>query len=418
MSEPLQTPIAPEAVGGAAPVAPVQSSPVPPTPSPAPVPSTPAGGSTLSGMPPLSSQPPEVQALVNRGMSSMPGTAPASPTAAQVPVVPQAAPAPINHVQWLAQAGVPIQPDTSQEAAAAAIQQLAQQAHEWQVFQQQHLPVYQQLRQQQFAQQPPAPPAQPQAEPDYWAKNWPQLDPQVQTALERGAIVRDDATGLYTAAPQFAAVIPPQFVHQANQWDIETREAKKAYAQNPLKYTWDKFQPQLEQYVQKRLETYLGQRESQSVEVSAVNQFEKQNASWMFVPGQRDPVTGNPALTPEGQFVFNEAQKMRQQYGLPAHEALARATDALELQILRQQARQPQQASLPPVAPPAPALPAPPAPQPFLVNAAKQQQALHNPSHVPQPPVVAAPPKMPSWASAEDEMKRIGRQIVSQLSPV
>lgn len=316
-------------------------------------------------------------------------------------------------MQGLIQAGLPIQPTAQPADVAAAVQQLLPMARQWNLFQRQHGQTFQQYLQSQgmipgqapASPTPAAPPAQPEAPEDYWAKAWPvpPLDPRVAQMIDRGILTRDQH-GLFVVAPEHVTTYPASYAEQANQWEDATRNAKREYAANPLKYTWDKFQPQLEEYVQKRVEQVLSQRDSQISEAQAVQTFEQQHASWMFEgAGQvRDPVTGYAIPTPEGQFVINEANDLMRQ-GFSKQAALQRAAERLELALYRQQQAAPAAPATTPVPAPAPAQPA----TPFLANAAKVQQALHNPSFAPQPQVPAVTPRVMSWDGLGTHVKSL-----------
>ena len=359
-------------------------------------------------MPGLASESPEVQAMVNRVVSKMPGAVPAQSSAPVAPVVTNTPPA--NPVLgWFGQYGIKAE---NEQVLGEAFGGIVSQAQQWDAFERLHGNQYRQWLQaqqqgpppQQF-QPPPVAPAQPAPVKDYWEEAWPvqPLDPQIQALVQKGVIARDENTGLYAVAPQYAAMYNPSLAAQVNQWAADTERVAQQYKQNPVKYTWDKVAPkieeQFEQWYAKREQQYMQQREMQARE-QQILAYEQQNAQWMY---QRDPVTGQQAFTPEGHFVAQRASELVRQGFRDPQQALAYAQRDLRDIIAQQQA----QVAPPQALPPAPVAPPP---QPFLVNAAKQQQALHNPSHVPQPQVNAVTPPKMTWGD-------LGTHVRSLMKP-
>lgn len=414
MSEPLATPAAPEAAGGA----PLS---VPSTPAAslnpsfsAPAPVSPPAGALSSPSTPLASQPPDIQAAVQRGLQSiqpsLPGTgAPPSPAQAGIPA-PTPPVDPI--VEFFNKQGVPINDPALIQEAFTGIVERARQAESYQ----------QQLRQYQFqqAQQPP-PPTQPTPPPqpeDPWAKAWvPDPDPQWEQLIQNGYVTKNER-GMYVAAPEAQSLLNPAVLHAMNQWEAQFREASKGFLRgNPYRKTFETAKPQIEALVEQRLEAKLAEMQRQMQQeaerqaaVQAIARFEEAHRAQIY---RLDPVTGREVYTPQGEFIVQQADFYRQN-GV-ANPALCLEFAQRDLELAQARQAPPQQIAPQPVPPPAPAVPAP---QPSFMQQAlanpKVQQALHNPSHVPQPPVVATT-KDPSWASGLDEMKAIGRQVLTQI---
>ena len=306
-------------------------------PAPAPQPAAPvpaAGPSSVPGGPAASPPPPAPPT------NPTPAVPPAGAPAPQ----PQAAPA------WQQAAkdyGLELPAD---EALAA--RELARQAAEARQYQQwlQHLLSQQQPQAPQGSQTP--------GERPWWEEQLGYKEPEWDPALSR--YLKTDEQGNVTGPPELVA----RFLAYKQTRDQNADQ----FLANPYSFIEKPVEVIAERVVQKALEKHLASREDQSL----ARGFVDQNASWLFQKSATgepltqtafDPQSGRmvqkPVLTPMGQF-FQAGVAEAERRGIASvREQQAYALERLELELLRQQARQQQPTTQAPTASLQPGAPLP-----------------------------------------------------------
>lgn len=187
--------------------------------------------------------------------------------------------------------GLNVRDDASQEEVFQAITDQYQQLQPYAQYGQSLMPHAQQisnlLAQQQRAQQQRA---QQQPEEDEWSpeqyfkQKWkaPEWDDQYTMAIQNGMVERDAQTGLYKAVPGYemmvSGILPglnEAHQHQAQQWQALMRgnpyENFYNALREPLQRSW-------KEDISSEIHRQLGRHER----LNAVQQFEAENADWMY----------------------------------------------------------------------------------------------------------------------------------------
>ncbi len=233
------------------------------------------------------------------------------PAAPQPAVEPQPAPAGLD--TFLSQAaglGIDTNGVTSQEELLQRMIGHTEQVVPYVKFAKSTLPYADQIREivSQPSQDPksdPAPQPTPQEPSDEWSlekhfeQAWggPLWKPEYQTMIDRGLVVRDPETGGYAAAPGQEFLVGNTIndinaaaAHSADFWGDLTRS-------NPYQKLYSKFEEPINRLVERRVQEVLAAQSSATAAQNAVQAFEQQHASELYVT---DETTGKVMWSPKG----------------------------------------------------------------------------------------------------------------------
>ena len=226
--------------------------------------------------------------------------------------------------------------------------------------------------------QPPAPPQAQENPKDEWdlnshfRKQWEIADwkPEYQTAIDRGLVTRDES-GMYAPVPGMEMLVAP-FIGQMNQALIQRNNNwQKLMQGNPVEFMHNALIEPIRRQMRAEFEQVLAQRESQTQATSFVDNWEKQNASWLY--------DQNNQPTAEGQWFISAVQRIAPRLGND-YAAAVREVDALRSTY--REFHPPQQPS-----PPQPAAPKAPVQQPAATATQQSsfiQDAAQRASHTPR----------------------------------
>ena len=213
----------------------------------------------------------------------------------------------------------------------------------------------------------PAPAAdQPQFNPEeHFKQFWdaPVLTEPMKFAIQNQMVQTDPDTGLMVAKPGFELMVAP-FLGQLNHAVNWERQAVRGFFEgNPIKKTYDALRDPIERMIDDRVQKHLATVRTQDAATSGVNQFEQQNADWLY---QASNVAGQKMLTDRGQQFVNTFQALKGNWAGDPSTLLG-----VVKQLVAGQAA-------PAAATPQPQAPAPAAhPRTFLENAL--HKAVHQP---------------------------------------
>lgn len=264
---------------------------------------------------PVAQVPPPAAPPIQPGLTQSEQAPPATPAAPVQPVQPAApsTPTPNPLLEMARQAGFQIGDNaTPEEVARLAIQQVQSLSPMAQYAQQllPHAAEFQKFLEAQQTQQTQAP-TEEWTEGKYFDEQWgSQWDSKYSVLVDQGMVQRDPNTGLWTAAPGYeymvAGVLPAMNEAQHKQtqnWQAITRG-------NPYQHFYEKLQEPMRRAWQADMEKAIQQQFTQLKQESALEQFEKTNADWLYSQqnGQRN-------YSPHGQ-KFIEAFKTLHQGGI------------------------------------------------------------------------------------------------------
>jgi hypothetical protein len=263
--------------------------------------------------------------------------------------------------------------------------------------------AYLQQRTQAQQPQPTQQPQQNEFDPDeYLNQQWgaPGWSPNWDEAVRRGVVQQDPDSGLYVAAQGYE-VATASLVAEMNQARAaQLAQWQQLGKQNPYQSFYKAVQEPLRRQwqndVKSEIEKYFSQQRTQT----AIEQFESQNAGWLY----SQDAFGNVSASQDGQRLFDELRTL-QDAGVQDPQTrlnIALRSTGLAAKVSGLQSPQQVPAQAAPQAAPVANQAATPGQQPFL------RSALERASHAPQmQPGVGQTPPAESVLITEGELKNM-----------
>lgn len=206
---------------------------------------------------------------------------------------------------------------TDAEIAQAALQQLHNQ-QPYVSFAQQLAPRADQIRQFLTADEPAPQPKQTQQPADsggfdleaYFQEKYggPVWNGEYKQAIDAGLVQRDPETGLWTPAPG-QEILAASLVQGMNAAQRHSNQVWQDIAHgNPYEKFYGVLKDPIMHEVERRVEEILANRERQTAEISALDAFERQHASWLY---SVDPQTGQQIPTEKGAAFIKTLQSLQ-----------------------------------------------------------------------------------------------------------